>query len=141
MSLFERLLGRELPPERAPAEVLAATKTTSRMGQPTGTTYAYLWKVEVRIEPETEAPFETTLKEYFAWETAPDVGARFTARYRPGSQKGAKVDHDVPGIFTAGADVAPEAHRYGYKHRNGGIPAVMHDEPQYGITIDLRNPR
>lgn len=138
MSFLARLLGRELPPERAAAEVLAATKTSSRMGQPTGATYAYLWKVEIRIEPETEAPFETTVKEYFAFGSAPDVGARFTARYRPGKRSGVKVDHDVAGTFTTGADMAPAPNRYGYKHPVGGIPAVAHDEPQPGITIDLR---
>ncbi|HST25569.1 MAG TPA: hypothetical protein VLJ76_06230 [Gaiellaceae bacterium] len=119
--------------------MLDATKTTSRIGLPTGSTLAYLWKVRVRVQPPTEPPFETTVKAYFAFGTAPDVGARFTALYRPGRQRGARIDHAVPGTFTTGAEQAREPHRYGYKQPTGGIPAVRFDEaPRVGITIDQR---
>ena len=139
LSLLDRLPWNA-PTAAADAEVIGAEKTSSRIGQPTGSTLAYLWKVRVRLQSPTEAPFETTVKAFFAFGTAPDVGARFTARYRPGRERGVQVDHEAPGDFTTGAEPAPEPHRYGYKQAKGGIPAVRFDEePRVGITIDLRN--
>jgi hypothetical protein len=136
------LLRWRSPTATADAEVLDAAKTTSRIGLVSGGTYAYLWKVRIRVLPSTEQPFETTVKEYFAFGSAPDVGARFTVRYRPGRQRGVRVDYDVPGTFTPGADRAPERDRYGYKQPIGGIPAVRREEPQtVGLTIDLRASR
>ena len=136
--LFDRLLHRRLPPLAAEAEVVGATKTTSRIGLPTGSTRAYLWKVQARVFPAEGPPFETTVKEYFAWATAPNVGARFGIRYHAGKRPRAKVDHAVAGTFAEGAETAAEPNRYGYEQPAGGIPAVPHEEPQFGITIDLR---
>ena len=141
MSLLVDRLLRRPPPLAADAEVVGAAKTTSRIGLTTGTTYAYLWKVHARVLPSAEAPFDATVKEYFAWETAPDVGARFGIRYHHGKRRRAKVDHRVAGTFTAGADQAPEPNRYGYKQPVGGIPAVRYDEHAVGVTIDLRASR
>jgi hypothetical protein len=140
MSWTDKLLGRT-PDTSAEAEVLDVEKTDWRLGTPTTGTRAYRWDVRVRVDGMT-GPFEATVKEYFAYGTAPDVGARFTLRYRAKTRGSVEVDHDVPGTFSEGAERAPEEHRYGYDHPNGGVPAVVHLEPPSAmVTIDLRQSR
>jgi hypothetical protein len=130
--------GGEEKGELALAQVVSVQQTNTRLGA-SGSASAFQWKIRALVRPENGSEFETTVKDYFQYDSAPCLGASFTVRCDPGKQK-AKVDHTVPGTFAPEAVMAPPAHRYGYKHGDGGIPAVVFERPSIGaVTIDLRN--
>jgi hypothetical protein len=141
MSILKAILPGSSEPrgEQAAAQVISVQQTNTRLGPPTGGASAYQWKIHALVRPENAPEFETTVKDYFAYESAPCLGACFTVRCEPGKQK-AKIDHTVPGTFAPDAVMAPPAHRYGYKQAVGGVPAAVFERPSTaGIAIDLRN--